>query len=114
MSHYTALSVKQPFANLICSGEKTIETRTWTTDYRGDLLIVSSKQPHIPLAGYALALVELYDCQPMQKEDWLQACCKTYRNAFGWHLRNIRPLKTPIPIRGQLGLYQIHDPRICL
>ena len=40
-----ALSVKQPWASLIASGQKTIETRTWRTDYRGDLLIVSSRQP---------------------------------------------------------------------
>ena len=32
-----ALSVHQPFAGLIASGEKTIETRRWPTSYRGDL-----------------------------------------------------------------------------
>lgn len=42
-----ALSVKQPWANMIASGEKTIETRTWMTGYRGQVLIVSSKQPRI-------------------------------------------------------------------
>jgi hypothetical protein len=49
-----ALSIKQPWANMIISGEKTIETRTWSTDFRGDLLIVSSKTPAIAPAGYAL------------------------------------------------------------
>lgn len=28
-----ALPVKQPWANMIATGEKTIETRTWPTDY---------------------------------------------------------------------------------
>jgi len=37
-----ALSVKQPWANKIASGEKTIEVRTWYTHYRGPLLIVLS------------------------------------------------------------------------
>ncbi len=56
-----ALSAKQPWANLIAAGEKTIETRTWATRYRGPLLIVSSRRPRIepvrrlssgsPLAG---------------------------------------------------------------
>lgn len=40
-----ALSVKQPWAELIASGVKTIETRTWYTSYRGPLLICSSKRP---------------------------------------------------------------------
>ncbi len=49
-----ALSVKQPWANAIASGEKTIETRKWFADYRGPLLIVSSKQPRIQPAGCAI------------------------------------------------------------
>ena len=54
-----ALSVKQPWANMIASGEKTIETRTWMTSYRGQVLIVSSKQPRIKPAGCAVAVVTL-------------------------------------------------------
>ena len=37
-----ALSVKQPWATLICSGIKDIENRSWQTDYRGRLYIVAS------------------------------------------------------------------------
>jgi len=36
------LSVKQPYASLICHGIKTVENRTWKTDYRGKLLIHAS------------------------------------------------------------------------
>ena len=50
-----ALSVKQPWANMIAEGEKTIETRTWSTDYRGEILIVSARDPDIPPAGCAVA-----------------------------------------------------------
>jgi hypothetical protein len=38
----TVLSVKQPYATLICAGIKTVENRTWKTDYRGKLLIHAS------------------------------------------------------------------------
>lgn len=39
------LSVKQPWAYLICSGIKDIENRTWKTTYRGRVLIhASAKQ----------------------------------------------------------------------
>jgi hypothetical protein len=36
------LSVQQPYATLICAGVKTVENRTWKTDYRGKLLIHAS------------------------------------------------------------------------
>ena len=36
------LSVKQPHATLICAGIKRVENRTWSTDYRGRLLIHAS------------------------------------------------------------------------
>ena len=34
-----ALSIRQPWAHLILCGMKTIENRTWRTDYRGPLAI---------------------------------------------------------------------------
>lgn len=37
------LSVKQPWAEFIASGRKTVETRTWRTKYRGPLLICADK-----------------------------------------------------------------------
>ncbi|GAH18321.1 unnamed protein product, partial [marine sediment metagenome] len=38
-----AISIKSPWWQKILSGEKTIETRTWRTKYRGDILICASK-----------------------------------------------------------------------
>ncbi len=104
-----ALSVKQPWANMIASGEKTIETRVWCTEYRGDLLIVSSKNPNVQPAGCALAIVELVDCRPMTVSDERDAHCALYPNAFAWVLRNIRKV-TPWTVKGQLGLYDVEVP----
>ena len=39
------LSIRQPFASLICRGIKTIENRSWNTSYRGKLLIHASGKP---------------------------------------------------------------------
>jgi hypothetical protein len=39
------LSIRQPYASLICRGIKTIENRSWDTTYRGKLLIHSSGKP---------------------------------------------------------------------
>jgi len=38
-----ALTVRQPWASLIACGVKTIETRSWSTKYRGPLLIHAGK-----------------------------------------------------------------------
>jgi len=101
-----ALSIKQPWANLIASGQKTIETRLWPTDYRGPLLVVSSKTPNIPPAGYALAIADLVACCPMTKADEIAAHCARYPGAYSWVLRNIRKIPT-FPVRGRLGLYEV-------
>jgi hypothetical protein len=104
-----ALSVKQPWANMIAAGEKTIETRTWGTDYRGDLLIVSAKSPRIHPAGFALAVAQLVDCRSMTEKDQLEACSSYYEGAMAWVLDDVRAVK-PFLVRGQLGLFEVEFP----
>ena len=101
-----ALSVKQPYANMICSGKKTIETRVWETTYRGDLIICSSKSPDTPPAGYALCIAELYDVKKMTKNHEEAAGCKIYDGAWSWFLRNVRLIK-PISVKGQLRIFNL-------
>lgn len=105
-----ALSVKQPWANMIASGEKTIETRTYPTKYRGKLLIVSSKKPDISPAGHALAIVNLVDCRPMTHADEIKAKCACYFGSFSWVLEDIQKI-TPFPVKGRLGLYEVEIPK---
>lgn len=99
-----ALSVKQPWANLIASGQKSIETRTWATDYRGELLIVSSKQPKIEPAGFAIAVAKLVDCRFMTLSDEQGAMCDIYESAVAWVFADIRAI-APFPVKGQLGIF---------
>lgn len=101
-----ALSIKQPWANLIASGRKTIETRKWKTDHRGSLLIVSAKQPDIAPAGFALAIATLVDCRPMSVLDEPEAQCRKYDGAYSWVLENIRAIK-PFPVRGEIRLFEV-------
>ncbi|MBI3397311.1 ASCH domain-containing protein [Candidatus Woesebacteria bacterium] len=105
---YKALSLKQPWANLVASGKKTIETRKWSTNYRGDIVICSSLNPKDPPPlGVALCVVELYDVKPMTKNDEKGACIKVYPKAHSWFLKNLRPINPPIPVRGSLGLFNL-------
>lgn len=40
-----AFSLKQPYAELVVSGKKTIELRNWKTKFRGKFLVHASKTP---------------------------------------------------------------------
>lgn len=113
-----ALSLRQPYASFIAVGRKTIETRTWQTNYRGPLLIVSSKGkiykdvPHSGLFnlklefGKALATVELIDCRPMKVEDGWAAMCSWMPGLYAWVLSNIKKID-PFPVKGQLKLFEV-------
>ena len=54
-----ALVVRQPRASLIARGEKTVEVRSWTTPYRGPLVIVVAARPATPPGGMAICVVEV-------------------------------------------------------
>ncbi len=102
-----AISLKQPWANLVTSGKKTLETRKWSTKYRGDLVICSSQNPKIEPYGKALCIAELYDIKPMTKIHEKEACIKVYPKAKAWFLRNLRLINPPIPVKGSLGIFDI-------
>jgi hypothetical protein len=77
------LSVQQPFADLICAGIKTVENRTWKTDYRGTILIhASGSVKPVKAMGQALAMkdnlpVVAYDPKYLTKGDMDVSKCKT-------------------------------------
>jgi hypothetical protein len=49
-----ALTLTQPWATLVAAGEKTVETRSWLTHYRGPLAIHAAK--NYPVWACELAL----------------------------------------------------------
>lgn len=114
-----ALSVHQPWAQYIADRLKTIETRTWQTHFRGDLLICSTKKAcrNRPKSfrelnyGKALAIVELYKCQPMIKRDEELAMCPWEKGRWSWFFINIRKIEKPFPVVGRQGLFNYQLPK---
>lgn len=104
-----ALSVRNPHALRIALGLKTIETRTWPTGYRGDLLIVSSARPRIWPHGRALTVVRLDDCRPMRPPDAGPAGVPYRPGLWAWVLGDNRPL-TPFPLKGRLKFFRAELP----
>lgn len=117
-----ALSVRQPWADLIASGRKTVETRTWATLHRGPLLIVAGVKDaprHHRQAlgvgptprhrrGIAVCIVDVVDCRPMTDADADAACCGRYPGAFAWVLARPRPVP-PVPVSGRLSLFDVDE-----
>lgn len=103
-----ALSIHPIFASMIFCGDKTIEVRTWSTDYRGDLLICSTnKKIKDTIPGHGLCVVTLKDVVPMQKKHCKAACMPQSAfqpGLFAWMLEDLRLIK-PIPLKGKLSLW---------
>lgn len=107
-----ALSIHPYYAMAIAEGCKPIECRTWSTDYRGDILICSTaKKSKGTIPGHALAIVELYDIVPFERKHLQLALMKSaeyHAGMFAWKLRNNRIIK-PIPVKGALSLWSFDD-----
>jgi hypothetical protein len=105
-----ALSVKQPWAELIARGEKRIEYRSWRTNHRGDLLIVASKSPDED--GFADSEVD-----PDAVVYGAAVCVVQLSNVTGsfgdyrWHVAKPRRVK-PIALRGYAALYTVADEQV--
>lgn len=104
------ISIRQPWASLIASGRKSIELRTWSTRYRGPLLVVSSARPwdgdhgfELGPLGVTVCAVELVEVRPATEADAEAACIRPGPGHMAWVLRNPRPLDA-VPVKGALGL----------
>lgn len=125
------LSLREPFATLIKNGIKTIETRSWKTNYRGKLYIhaSSTKMPKeyknnkelMALVneedlnyGTIICSCELVDCIEMtnefvndiknnRKNEYITG--KYSQGRYAWILKNIEVLDNPIEAKGHLGIW---------
>lgn len=128
-----ALSLTQPWATLLASGAKQIETRSWRTYYRGPIAIHAAKgfprwvrdfcqdEPFasalsgsvesLPL-GAIIGLCDLVDCVPTQS---IRFSLSKQERLFGeyadgrwaWICKNPRLLIQPVKCRGALSLWDV-------
>ena len=113
----SALSVRQPWAGLICGGTKRYETRSWRTHRRGWIAIHASKRPTGDWpSGCIVAVARLAACGRVEDiHDQLSAREREagdYTDGrFAWRLEDVRVLKTPIPHAGGLSFWPV-DPSV--
>ena len=124
------LTIKEPFATLIKNKIKYIETRSWKTNYRGELYIqagaaklskeVKARKELSKLYsedelnyGYIICKCNLVDCIYMTEEFIKKEKNKNINNfvsgryevgRYAWILDNVEIIK-PIKVKGQLGIW---------
>lgn len=129
-----AITIWEPWASAIPLGLKSVETRSWGTSYRGELLICAGKKTsknnelffdvyvkpfHKELSykklpfGCAVAIVNLADCLMMDtdlisKQSNLERVFGNWEiGRYAWVLDNIRPINEPFYVKGQQGLFDV-------
>ncbi len=124
------LTIKEPFATLIKNKVKYIETRSWKTNYRGELYIhaglskISKEVKERPglselyneselSYGYIICKCNLVDCVYMTEEFIKKTKEENLNNfiaghyevgRYAWLLQDIEVIK-PIEAKGQLGIW---------
>lgn len=113
-----ALTICQPYAELIARGEKLIENRTWATDYRGPLVIHAGKSrdwlddgdearyPGLPF-GAIVATARLRGCVRIEDLPLELRGSEHANGPWCWVLEDVLRLPTPIPYRGAQGLWDV-------
>lgn len=124
------LSLKEPYASLIKEKIKRVETRSWKTNYRGELYIHASlsKVPKMEKAerlmsfledkdmkyGYIICKCQLVDCivmtdeyiEKMRTDYPLEFLCGEYApGRYAWILEDVEILDNPISAKGKLGIW---------
>jgi len=112
--HVRAITVKQPYAELIIAGAKTVENRSWQIKHRGLLAIHAGRdrrvlrslglKPHRFVLGAVIGLVELVDIVEDHTSPWATD------ERYHWVLVNPRRLLEPVVLRGEMGLFTVELP----
>lgn len=105
-----AISLKPEWALPVMLGVKTIECRTWKTDYRGPLLICASASK-VPgcISGHALCTVNLLDIEPFKPEHLDDALIDDApAGAYAWRIE-LADWIEPFTVKGKLHLYDVDD-----
>ncbi len=116
-----ALSLKQPYAELVASGKKKIELRNWNTRFRGEFLIHASKKPDkeamkrlgfetlptgVIVGKAALVDVKHYLSKKEHLKDKNMHLADNSWGNYGFILKNAKRIKE-IPVNGKLGFWEL-------
>ena len=127
--NWRALSIQQPWVDLILTGRKTIEVRNWrNVSQRGNILLHSSSKidwKTAALLGYEnlfglplkkiVGVAEVVDVVKLQDETRLSRLTEHwvlhpfYNEPLGLVLKNPTRFSRPIPCNGRLLLFELPE-----
>ena len=109
-----AITVHQPWADLIVTGRKRVENRSRPTHHRGQLAIHAglSRRQCGPgdderTFGALLGVVEVYDCLSVAEYRRRFPGDQYATGPWCWCLRGARALSAPVPCRGSQGFFNV-------
>ena len=124
------LSISQPFAELVISGKKTIELRSWNTNFRGKFLvhapikirILDCKRLKIDAkklaAGAIVGTAQIYEVKKYSSASQVRADSKKHLASrkfgdrrYGFAIKNAKKFRIPIPCKGKLGFFEVTLPK---
>lgn len=129
------ITLIQPWATLVALGEKRIETRSWSTNIRGEIAIHAGKKvdksvfnrpfysdifrkysitPENIITSSIIAVCKIVDVK--RTEDLTDVISNQERafgnygpNRFGWILEDIKSIEPIQGVKGMLGFWNYED-----
>ncbi len=126
MEPLVALSIRQPWIDMIVRGVKTMEIRNWAVKRRGLIALHAPrridfsaayfygyKQPWTLPRGKLIALAEITDVVELDNESWVDLVQRHRQplpmvdGAYGVLLDNVKLLERPVDCRGKQMFFPI-------
>lgn len=126
METLVALSIRQPWLDMIVQGAKTIEIRTWQVRRRGLIALHAPRRIDFSCAylygyrspwtlprGKILAVAEIADVVELNEDSWLTLVAQHRQplpmaeGAYGVFLENVRLLSNPVACQGRQMLFPL-------
>lgn len=129
-----ALSIRQPWAWLVCRGFKDIENRDWATKFRGRIYVHAGKTMDVNVPalsttevwilslltpsqrdeymtaprhrGAIIGEVDIVDCVWIQNQGLPATKSPWFLGTFGFVLANPVLYERPVPCKGQLRFFE--------
>lgn len=117
-----ALSIRQPWAWLICAGYKDIENKNWPTKFRGRIYVHAGLARDVSAINYArgkvspdilqdiiagryhcgaiIGEVDIVDCVTKSASPW-------FEGKYGFVLSRPTLYDKPIPYKGKLSFFEV-------
>lgn len=122
-----AMSIRQPWLDMIVRGVKTLELRTWTNAMRGQIALHAAKKidyvtacfygyekPWLLPRGKVVALAEIIDVFELDEESWIEEVGRHRqplpyfgRAIYAIQFAQVQTLAHPITLRGRLNFFPL-------